>query len=154
MLYPVILLHDVNEHQKQQHIILCPFGDKRALTINESIWNASQISFHHSPLSSLLILSSSCVVFNDFLSFTLPLATPIYRVHRTEKFHQISWCKRAVNFTTKHCCKAPSVYTANSWHDILFTSQYAGTGNSQERLGTKPTFSGAGAHISENWLTN
>jgi len=30
ILHPVILLHDVNEHQKQQHIDLCPFGDKEA----------------------------------------------------------------------------------------------------------------------------
>jgi hypothetical protein len=89
ILHPVTLLHDVSGHQKQQHIELCPFGD-RVLTINESISNAAQMSLHHSPLSSLLILSSSCAVLNDFLSFTLPLAMPIHRVHITEKFLQMS----------------------------------------------------------------
>ena len=67
VLHPVILLHDVNEQQKQQRIELCPFGDKQP-----SPSNAAEISFTHSPLSSLLILSSSCAVLNDFLSFTLP----------------------------------------------------------------------------------
>jgi hypothetical protein len=52
ILHPVISLHDVNEHQKQQHIELCPSGDKEP----SSSMKASQMQ-HRYPSTIHLCLN-------------------------------------------------------------------------------------------------